>query len=134
MPAATIASPALDRSIAARSLNDDAARSAAERYLFERLQAHPATAGMFELNGKLEPAGGGRTLEIDLLARRARVAVEIDGYYHFTDQDAYRRDREKDVSLQLAGYVVVRCLADDVASRLEQILETILAAVRRLRG
>lgn len=114
-----------------RPLNDDDARSAAERYLFERLQAHPETRGLFELNGMLDLGGGRRALEVDLLARGARVAVEIDGYYHFTDWDAYRRDRDKDVSLQLAGYLVVRCLADDVAGRLEAILETILVALRR---
>jgi hypothetical protein len=113
------------------SVNGDAARSAAERYLFERLQAHPITAGLFELNGVLDAVGGGRSLEVDLLARDTRVAIEIDGYYHFTDWDAYRRDRKKDVLLQLAGFCVVRCLADDVAGRLEEILQTVLSAVRR---
>ncbi|HQU46026.1 MAG TPA: DUF559 domain-containing protein [Pirellulales bacterium] len=115
-------------------LPDDAARSAAERYLFERLQAHPETAGLFELNGRLDGSENGRAVEVDLLSRAPRVAVEIDGYYHFTDLEAYRRDRRKDVLLQHAGYFVVRCLADDVASRLEEILETILAAVRRGRA
>ncbi|MGH7134087.1 MAG: endonuclease domain-containing protein [Pirellulales bacterium] len=111
--------------------DDDAARSAAERYLYERLEAHAETAGLFELNGLLAGTDGGRALEIDLLARRVRVAVEIDGYYHFTDLDAYRRDRQKDLWLQHAGYFVVRCLADDVTSRLEEILDAIIAAVRR---
>lgn len=109
---------------------DDPARSAAERYLFERLQSHPQTAGLFELNGLLTCAPSERPLEVDLLARGPKVAVEIDGYYHFTEPDAYRRDRRKDVLLQHAGYLVVRCLADDVASRLEEILETIVTAVR----
>ena len=70
-------------------------------------------------------------MEIDLLVRGARVAVEIDGYYHFHDPEAYRRDRRKDMQLQHAGYFIVRCLADDVVSRLEEIFEPILAAVRR---
>ncbi|HWB09729.1 MAG TPA: DUF559 domain-containing protein [Pirellulales bacterium] len=111
--------------------NDDAARSAAERYLYERLQAHPQTNGLFELNGLLELPGAKGSVEVDLLARAPRVAVEIDGFYHFTDLDAYRRDRRKDVLLQHAGYFVIRCLADDVASRLEEILETVVSAVRR---
>jgi hypothetical protein len=114
----------------ATSRRDDPARSTAERYLFERLQTHPETAGLFELNGHLDCAGKG-AMEIDLLARGARVAVEIDGYYHFNDPEAYRRDRRKDLQLQHVGYFVVRCLADDVVSRLEEILESILAAVRR---
>jgi len=124
----------LEAGIESELLPDDPARSAAERYLFERLQAHPETAGLFELNGRLDGTENGRAVEVDLLARAPRVAVEIDGYYHFTDLEAYRRDRRKDVFLQHAGYFVVRCLADDVASRLEEILETILAAVRQGRA
>ena len=57
------------------------------------------------------------------------LAVEIDGYYHFQDPDAYRRDRRKDLELQKHGYLVVRVLAEDVVCRLEEVLETILAAV-----
>jgi hypothetical protein len=30
--------------------------------------------------------------EVDLLSRRDRIAIEIDGYHHFADLDAYRRD------------------------------------------
>lgn len=107
----------------------DRARSEAERYLFARLQSHPDTAGLFELNGRVELADGG-WWEVDLLGRDVRIAIEIDGYYHFTDLDAYRRDRRKDVSLQQAGYLVVRCLADDVVSRLEDIVNLVLGAVR----
>lgn len=114
---------------------DDPARSQAERYLFERLQTYAETADMFELNGRLAAADawGGR-MEVDLLARDVQVAVEIDGYYHFNDLEAYRRDRRKDVLLQQAGFFVVRCLADDVVVRLEDIVQTIIAAVRRQRA
>jgi very-short-patch-repair endonuclease len=112
----------------------DPARSHAERFLFERLASHPETAGLFELNGRILPSAVPvRPREIDLLARSVRVAVEIDGYYHFADLDAYRRDRRKDVILQNEGYIVVRCLADDVVARLEDILRTIIEAVRLRR-
>ena len=43
--------------------------------------------------------------------------------------DAYRRDRRKDLELQKRGYLVVRVLAEDVVCRLEQVLDTILAAI-----
>jgi len=55
--------------------------------------------------------------------------VEIDGYYHFRDPCSYRRDRRKDFELQQHGYLVVRVLAEDIVCRLEQVLDTILAAV-----
>jgi very-short-patch-repair endonuclease len=119
--------------LAAEKRPADRARSEAERYLFHRLQNHPETQGVFELNGRLELADGA-SCEVDLLGRGVRVAIEIDGYYHFTDLDAYRRDRRKDVSLQQAGYLVLRCLADDVVSRLEDIVSLVLGAVRSRRS
>lgn len=90
------------------------ARSAAEAALLEALEATPATAGRFELNGYLPVRFGSSALEVDLLGRWDRIAIEIDGYYHFGDLDAYRRDRRKDLLLQTQGFVVIRVLAEDV--------------------
>jgi very-short-patch-repair endonuclease len=110
----------------------DRARSAAERFLFERLESLPETAGLFRLNARPGfRSGSVHALEVDLLAESLRLAVEVDGYYHFRDADAYRRDRRKDLELQRRGYLVVRVLADDVVRRLEEILETILDLVAR---
>ena len=47
----------------------------------------------------------------------------------FTDPEAFRRDRRKDLELQKQGYLVVRVLAEDVVERLEEVMDTILAAV-----
>lgn len=110
------------------SMAADGARSEAERFLFARLEERPATAGLFELNGTVRLEGGA-VWEIDLLCRIPRVAVEIDGFYHFQDHDAYRRDRAKDLALQRSGFLVLRFLADDVVARLETILSTIQQAL-----
>jgi very-short-patch-repair endonuclease len=112
----------------------DGARSAEESFLFQRLDTMAATAGRFELNGLLDVGRGRRRLEVDLLARQERIAVEIDGYFHFRDAEAFRRDRRKDEALQEAGFLVLRFLADDVVPRLEEILDRIVAAVRRRQG
>jgi hypothetical protein len=90
------------------------ARSAAEVAMFEALEATPATAGRFELNGYLSVHFGAGAAEVDLLSRRDGIAIEIDGYHHFADLDAYRRDRKKDLLLQLQGLVVIRLHAQDV--------------------
>lgn len=90
------------------------ARSAAEVAMFEALEATPATAGRFELNGYLSVHFGAGAAEVDLLSRRDRIAIEIDGYHHFADLDAYRRDRKKDLLLQLQGLFVIRLHAQDV--------------------
>ena len=109
---------------------DQEARSAAERFLFDLLESLPETAGLFELNVTLDfPFGSGRPIEVDFLARTLKLVIEIDGYYHFQGPEAYRRDRRKDLELQKRGYLVLRFLADDVVERLEDLLETLLAAV-----
>ena len=74
-------------------------------------------------------SGQTRWIEVDLVARSLKLAVEVDGYHHFQDPEAYRRDRRKDLELQKHGYLVVRVLADDVVERLEEVMDTILAAV-----
>jgi len=78
--------------------------------------------------------GPNRQAEVDLVAVSLKIAVEIDGYHHFLDHEAYRRDRRKDVELQKHGYFVVRVLADDVVPRLEEVLGRIVSAVRFRRG
>jgi very-short-patch-repair endonuclease len=93
------------------------ARSAAEALLHRALSTHPELAGRFALNERLAGVG-----EVDLLCTSARVAVEIDGWHHFQQPSAYRRDRDKDLALQRAGYTVVRVLAQDVLAHLEPIL------------
>ncbi|WP_095957718.1 endonuclease domain-containing protein [Corallococcus macrosporus] len=110
------------------------ARSEAERFLHARLQEHAPTRGLFVLNDTLDLGDGGRALEVDLLCRALHLAVEIDGYFHFRSPDGFRRDRRKDVALQRAGYWVVRFLADDVVTRLEEILETLDTLIATRRG
>jgi hypothetical protein len=110
--------------------DDDDARSAAERFLFERLESVVETAGLFELNATLDfYFGSNRWIEIDLVASTLKLAIEVDGYHHFLDPEAFRRDRRKDLELQKHGYLVVRVLAEDVVERLEEVMDTILATV-----
>jgi very-short-patch-repair endonuclease len=68
-------------------------------------------------------------MEVDLLSADARVAVELDGAQHLSDPQAYRRDRRKDLLLQQNGYVVLRFLAEDVGTHLNDVLDTILRSL-----
>jgi very-short-patch-repair endonuclease len=109
---------------------EDHARSAAERFLFGLLESLPQTVGVFQLNQRLEFQHGRAAAEADLCARDHKLVVEIDGsHYHLGNKDRYRRDRRKDWLLQQHGYRVLRFLAEDVVARLEEILNTILAAL-----
>ena len=112
---------------AARDEGRERARSKPEWHLYQMLQHRPPTAGLFALNARVEG------WEVDLLCPELKLAVEIDGYFHFQEPAAFRRDRRKDVALQLAGYLVVRVLADDVATRLDALLvelDTVITARR----
>jgi very-short-patch-repair endonuclease len=113
---------------------EDDARSAHERFLFDRLESLVETAGLFELNGNLDFKFGRKEAEVDFLCRDLRLAVELDGWHHFQDADHYRRDRRKEWELQRRGFVVLRFLAEDVVPRLEEILDTIQSSVAWRRG
>ena len=102
------------------------ARSAAEAFLFRRFETLPAARGRFALNAALPiPFRGGAALEVDLLCRDARLAVELDGARHLSEE-SYRRDREKDLALQRHGWLVLRLLASDATARLGDVLDAIL--------
>ncbi|WP_246357375.1 endonuclease domain-containing protein [Pyxidicoccus fallax] len=119
--------------ITARREVEDRARSKEERFLFDLLEHLPSTRGLFALNAPVDVGPGCRPLVVDLLCRELRLAVELDGYFHFREEERFRMDRRKDLALQRAGYWVVRFLSSDVVPRLEEILETLntLIAARR---
>lgn len=106
------------------------ARSAAEAFLYRRLETLPETRGRFQLNADLPIAfdGAGR-MEVDLLDPELRLVVELDGAQHLGDPDACRRDRRKDALLQENGYRVLRFLTEDPAGRLDATLDAILRSM-----
>jgi hypothetical protein len=114
-------------------LNDkqgvDRARSASEAFLFKRLESLPETQDRFTLNARLPiPFRNRGFMEVDFLNQQDRLVIELDGARHFSDHDAYRRDREKDYLLQEGGYRIVRFLAEDLGSHINVVLDTILRA------
>jgi superfamily II DNA or RNA helicase/very-short-patch-repair endonuclease len=108
----------------------DRARSATEAFLFRRLLTLPQTAGRFQLNAELPiPFDGNGRMEVDLVHDEARVSIELDGPHHLASLEAYRRDRRKDLLLQQNGYTVLRFLVEDVAGRLDVVLDAILSTL-----
>jgi hypothetical protein len=118
------------RAPAENAAGEARARSASEAFLFRRLQTLPATAGRFGLNVEIPiPFDGAGKMEVDFLCAKNGVVIELDGAQHLGDQEAYRRDRRKDALLQQNGYLVLRFLAEDAGKHLDQILDTIVAAL-----
>jgi superfamily II DNA or RNA helicase/very-short-patch-repair endonuclease len=102
------------------------ARSASEAFLFQRLQSLPETTNRFELNAKLPiPFDQTGHMEVDFYCADSHLVVELDGHQHLETAEAYRRDRRKDALLQQSGHFILRFLAEDIATRLDEILDTI---------
>jgi very-short-patch-repair endonuclease len=120
---------------ATRPVSDESrARSAAEAFLFRRLESLPETAGLFRLNVKLPiPFDGWSEMEIDLYGSSLKLAIEIDGPQHLAEPAAYRRDRRKDALLQEHGCHVLRFLAEDLSKHLDATLDAIHRAVAHRR-
>ncbi len=110
------------------------ARSAAEAFLFRRLESLAETTGLFQLNVKLPiPFDNWSEMEIDLYSPTLRLAIEIDGPQHLSDPTAYRRDRRKDALLQQHGHHILRLLAQDHSLHLDETLDAIHRAITHRR-
>jgi len=110
------------------------ARSASEKFLFERLQSLPTTKDQFHLNQDLPiPFNDRSTMEVDFLCSQLKLAIELDGDQHLNDPKAYRRDRRKDALLQENGYFILRFLTTDLGKNLDQVLDRIQRTMAHLK-
>lgn len=101
--------------------------------LHEALARDPRTAGHFTHN-VVVPVGERSTVEVDLLALPARLAIEIDAWYHDADPRGYRPARANDVRLQRAGFFVLRFVIDDIEHRLALVVDQIAISLSSRRA
>lgn len=106
------------------------ARSASEKFFYQRLQTLAATKDVFQINSSLPiPFNELSEMEVDFLYADKNLVIELDGGQHLDDKDAYRRDRTKDVLLQENGYMVLRFLTCDLGKNLDHILDMVQRAM-----
>jgi hypothetical protein len=100
------------------------------------LARDPRTAGRFEPHVAVPTHDRDRDVEVDLIARDALLAIEIDDWYQTRDPRAYARDRSKDRWLSRAQFFVMRFLVEDVEERIEQTVNEIAIGLagRRASG
>jgi very-short-patch-repair endonuclease len=111
------------------------ARSAAEAFLYRRLETLPETKGRFRVNAALPIAFDGLgKMEVDLLCADARVAVELDGAQHLADPVALPPRSAQGPFAAGERYLVLRFLAEDVGKELDTVLDAISIAVSTRRG
>lgn len=109
------------------------ARHRTMRALFDALARDPRTRGRFELDGTVITADG-PAIDVALVAHGARIAVELDAWYHFHDPEGYHRDRVQDTRLARAGYFVLRFPAEDIDDRLGSTIEQLAIALASRRA
>jgi len=98
---------------------DEGTRSAAERLFAQLLRR----AGITGWKANQTIVGW----EVDFVFRQAKLAVEVDGYAHHSDPEAFNRDRKKQNSLILAGWQVLRFTWLD----LTEFPDRVIAEVKR---
>jgi very-short-patch-repair endonuclease len=109
------------------------ARHSTMRVLHDALARDRRTSGRFELDGTVATAEG-PAIDVALVARDARIAVELDAWYHFHDPEGYRHDRVQDTRLARAGYFVLRFPAEDVDDRLASTIDHLALALAGRRA
>lgn len=100
-------------------------RTQLARILCEALNRDERTKGAFEIGAEVPVYERKRPIPVDLLARDAQLAIEIDDWYRFHDAHGYDAERDKDIRLQQAGYYVIRFMPEDIENRLDVIVDDI---------
>jgi len=100
-----------------------------------RLRVRLAQAGLPRLETQVvvRNAAGGQVARVDLGWRELRIAIEYDGAWHFDTFTQMNRDRDRDVDLETAGWIVVHVTANQLRNDFDGVLSRIRAA-RRRRG
>lgn len=95
----------------------------------ERLVARALSARCFrlEINGRVGKYYG------DLMCRRARVIVEIDGREFHIAPAVFNNDRRRQNALVLDDWLVLRYSAATAMAHLDEVVDEIIAVVRRRR-
>lgn len=96
-------------------------RSEAERKMLALVRA--AALPVPEVNARV-----GR-FEVDLLWRKHKVIVEVDGYAFHSGQTAFEGDRERDAVLIARGYVVLRVTWRHLVAHRDAVIARVAAAL-----
>jgi very-short-patch-repair endonuclease len=69
--------------------------------------------------------------EVDVAFPDQRVAIEVDGWAWHSDAQTFRKDRQRQNSLVLAGWTVLRFTWHDLIERPGEVIAEIRAALRK---
>jgi hypothetical protein len=69
---------------------------------------------------------------IDLAYPALRLAIEVDGFEHHSNPDAFQRDRTRQNDLIALGWTVLRFTWEDVVRRPQEVVDAVRREIRRL--
>jgi len=103
--------------------------SDAEQRLYRRIISDGELADLLEFNQSVS-VDLGRKYRVDLLCRRHKVAIEVDGDDHFQNSSKYCDDCERDYRLMKHDYLILRLPNLLINSDLEMAVERIRDILR----
>ena len=71
-------------------------------------------------------------IEVDFVWRDRRLIVEVDGYAYHRSPEAFETDRERDVTLMVAGWCVLRFTWAQIQTRRGWVAAAIRTGARPL--
>lgn len=87
---------------------------------------YPDLVKMGELCWEVSGVVPGRRYSLDIAFREIQLGLEMDGWeWHGKNIKNFKRDRQKDRLLLLAGWRVLRFFASEVNDEIESVLDTI---------
>jgi very-short-patch-repair endonuclease len=106
-----------------------------ESELEERFLTLRSDYGLTHLTLQYEVWEMGRCVgRVDGAVPKLKLAIEIDGYEHHTDPDAFQRDRSRQNELVALGWTVLRFTWHDVVNRPAYVAQQIRQAITRLQA
>lgn len=93
--------------------------TAAEKILWQNLKARNLSRYKFRRQHPFDD------IIIDFYCHELKLAIEVDGGYHFNDSSVQERDFERDKKLALLGIKTLRFSNTQVIKELQTVLSTI---------
>lgn len=67
---------------------------------------------------------------IDFAHLPSKIAIELDGYYYHSDQERFRKDRQRDRELSLHGWRVHRFAAEEILESAQNCVNEAISLIQ----
>jgi len=103
--------------------------SLSEQRLSRHLNADSDLRGLFQFNWPIETYTGNHYI-VDLFCKTEKLIIEVDGYSTHSGRTSFQADRDRDFSLTVDGYTVVRLTHAEVMGDIDRAISKIRSIMR----